>query len=357
MLGTQNLIENSEHCSLFSVMRLKFCLVVIGVVLLLGINGCSPAPTLDKHVLQGTTMGTYYRVTLFVEDSSVLAQLSKEIDATLEEVNQSMSTYIADSEVSRFNALEPGEFIDIQASTQNVIEEALRISRLTDGHFDITVAPLVELWGFGPSGQITKQPSREVVTDALARVGYQGLQLDGNRLTKITAGLGIDLSAIAKGFAIDQVANLLVTNGFDNWLIEVGGELRGSGSNLEKPWRIAIETPTLDGTLEHVVALCNEAIATSGDYRNFVEIDGQRYSHAIDASTGYPVRNRIASASVMHASAMTADALATALLVMQAQEAERFARAHQLDVYLILRSDDADSYSVIKTGEFATFCQ
>ncbi len=245
------------------------------------------------------------------------------ITKQLEDVNRLMSTYRADSEVSRFNSSQSTEWFEVASETADVVTCALEFSKASDGAFDVTVAPLVNLWHFGPDKSNADQlPTQEQIASALQHVGYGKLHVehDPPALRKDDPQLQIDLSAIAKGYAVDQVARALSATGISSFLVEVGGEVvvRGKKSNGE-PWHVGIVRPTPDEmAYDEVAAISDIAMATSGDYRNFFVVGGKRYSHTIDPQTGCPVENPMASASVIAPDCTTADALATAVMVLGA---------------------------------------
>jgi thiamine biosynthesis lipoprotein len=316
------------------VNKLNACLLLVFLTFL---QACSPAP----QSLSGQTMGTSYNVKYFGEPRP---ELNAAIDARLQELNAQLSTYRDDSEVSRFNAAAANEWFAVSASTADIVASALAISRQSDGAFDITVGPLVDLWGFGASDYRNSPPPVADIESRLAAVGYQNIavQTTPPALFKTRADVAIDLSAIAKGYAVDEVGKLLDTAGLNAWLVEVGGELRTRGSKPNgADWQVAIEKPVPgQRSVQRIIALRDAAIATSGDYRNFFEFDGVRYSHSINPLTGWPVQDGIGSVSVIAASAMTADAWATALLVMGEAEALRLAEEQQLAVNLVLYNAD-----------------
>lgn len=324
------------------------------IVVVLFASACEKPPKNQLYIFDGQTMGTYYRVSIVASPELQVDSLIDLVEQELEGVNQSMSTYLASSEVSRFNRASAGEVIELSEPTAAVVDEALTISTLSLGAFDITVGPLVRLWGFGADGSTERRPDEQTLLETLIAVGREKIELDGRRLLKSNAATEIDLSAIAKGYAIDQVGDLLREQNLTNWLIDVGGELLASGENLDRTWQIAIEKPSVSGGIEQVVELRNQAIATSGDYRNYVLLDGNTYSHAIDPATGYPVRHSLASVSVLHERAATADALATALLIMGTEKALQFAETQNLSVFLISRAQTEGKFNITKTGEFTS---
>ena len=309
-------------------------------------------------VITGPTMGTTYAVTLHLADVEIdAATLQSQIDNLLERINGQMSTWRADSELSRFNnSRDPGWF-PVSAETAYVVEAAAAISALSDGAFDVTVGPIVNLWGFGPEGNNAGPPSEEQIQGTMARVGYRNLAVRASpsALRKQHPEVHVDLSAIAKGFAVDEVARLLDERQIQSYLVEIGGELRARGSKADgSPWRVAIEQPQSgERSAQSIVALRDHAIATSGDYRNYVEKDGKRYSHTINPRTGWPIVHGLASVSVITASAMRADALATAIMVMGPEEGYRLAVDEALAVQLIIRS--GDELRVMATPQFESF--
>ena len=223
------------------------------------------------------------------------------------------------------------------------LENALAISRLSDGAFDITVGPLVNLWGFGPDGQVTRPPDPATLETVMQSVGYEGLatRCETPAVRRSVAGLYIDLSGWAKGLAVDELALLLDAQGHDNYLVEVGGELRVSGHNATREkWAIAVEAPSTTERRPHsILRVTDTSVATSGDYRNYFEFDGRRYSHTIDARTGWPVSHSLAAVTVVSESAAFADAMATALLVLGPDAGPELATRLELAGYFLVRRD------------------
>ena len=289
-------------------------------------------------------MGTAYRVKVVAPSLSDAERddLARVISGELENVNRKMSTYQDGSELSRFNHASATDAFALSSDTLCVFTEAARVSELTAGAFDITVGPLVDAWGFGPA-KPERTPTEEELAALRESVGWRTILIDATAGTvrKTHAATRCDLSAIAKGYAVDRVSEALTRLGRQSHMVEVGGEVRTAGRNAAgEPWRIAVEKPFAGSTaLQRVVRLGDDAMATSGDYRNFIERDGIRYSHTIDPRTGRPVMHRLASVSVLHKSCMTADALATALMVMGEEEALTFATNHELAVLLLIRED------------------
>ena len=289
-------------------------------------------------------MGTSWSVT-YGDGSGVLGpqEISELIVERLEAVNASMSTYRDDSELMLFNQSGVGESTLLSGDLQAVLGAALVVGEASGGAYDVTVAPLVNLWGFGPDGPAQGVPSVAKIKAVLATVGQQHLQLDDTGTVVKSQPVQVDLSSIAKGFGVDAVAQILEDAGVTDYLAEVGGEMRLAGlSPRGDAWRVAIESPEPG---QRSVALAfsatDIAVATSGDYRNFFEVDGTRYSHSIDARTGWPVRHDLVSVTVLHESAMWADAWATALTAVGPDGALSVAQQRGLAVYLIRRQADA----------------
>ena len=304
----------------------------------------SPNERLPEYELAGQTMGTTYSVKLVAPDENIdRIDLGERLHEQLVSIDGSMSTYDQNSELSRFNAAESTDWIDVSAELCGVISSALDLSSRTDGAFDITVGPLVNLWGFGPEGAISVPPADDQITAARSRIGFEKVSTDCGlpAIKKDQTDIYVDLSAFAKGYAVDQSAELLEANDVANYLVEIGGELRVGGHNAAgKPWAIAVEKP-LDNTREvqSVMNLTNSAVATSGDYRNFFEYDGNRYSHTIDPRSGRPVTHEGASVTVVSDSAADADALATALLVLGPDDGLKFAANQGIAANFLVRTD------------------
>ncbi len=297
-----------------------------------------------EKTITGATMGTTYTVKVVVREGEGTAgdRLDVMIGNLLGGVDNTMSTYIDSSEVMEFNRHGAGD-IAVSGDLLEVVAEAQRVARLSGGAFDVTVGPLVDAWGFGPRG-FTDPPSDESIGRLLAVTGFEhiGVDRDHSLLTKGSEDVQIDLSAIAKGFAVDRVAGALIRDGFADFMVEVGGEVRAHGRNAERRvWRIGIERPQEGGRSIHtVVALPDLALATSGDYRNFIVRDGVRVSHAIDPRIGRPISHDLASVSVIQANCMTADAMATALEVLGPVDGMELAASHDIPALFLVRLAD-----------------
>ncbi|SDL63693.1 thiamine biosynthesis lipoprotein [Modicisalibacter muralis] len=309
-------------------------------VLLVSLAGCEKQP--EAHRFRGPIFGTGYHVTLYTDSSDFDREaIDAGILAELERVDALMSTYRDDSELSRLNRAPVGVPMFVSPATAEVLRESLRIARLSEGAFDVTVGPAVNLWGFGPQDRLDKVPDDDALAAALARIDFRALHLDDGQLTK-SKPVYIDLSGIAKGYATDQVAEYLEAQGIEDYLVEIGGEIRTHGEKPDgSPWRVAVEKPvSTERSVQRVVELGNAAVATSGDYRNYFESNGIRYSHTIDPRTGRPIDNRVASVSVIAERCATADALATAFTVMGAKAGLELAERENIAVYFIVRTDD-----------------
>ena len=318
---------------------MKKWLVVLASLLVLA--GCGQS--VEQVHLSGPTMGTTYNIKYIEqEDLPTPNALQSEIDRLLEEVNDQMSTYRKDSELSRFNQHQTNEPFEVSPQTATVVKEAMRLSGLTLGALDVTVGPLVNLWGFGPEARPDVVPSDEELAARKAYTGIEHLSLDGNKLQKDIPNLYVDLSTIAKGWGVDVVANYLQSEGIMNYMVEVGGEMRLKGINREgTPWRIAIEKPTVsERSIQEIIEPGDMAIATSGDYRNYFESNGVRYSHIIDPETGTPIRHKVVSVTVLDKSSMTADGLATGLMVLGEERGMQIANENNIPVFMIVKTDD-----------------
>jgi thiamine biosynthesis lipoprotein len=293
----------------------------------------------------GLTMGTSYTVKLVEPPPSLdLPRLAEEIQRRLDGIDALMSTYRPDSELSRLNQYEGSQWFAVSPQTAAVIDEAIRVGRLTDGAFDVTVGPLVELWNFGPrKGTRDRVPSAAEINAARRQLGLDALEvrLSPPAVRKTRKDVRVDLSGIAKGFAVDQLAEHLELRGVHNYLIEVGGELRAEGRNHHKtPWQVAVESPVAGiRSVERVVPLDGAAMATSGDYRNYFEQDGVRYCHIIDPRSGRPITHRLASATVIAPACSRADAVATALMVLGPEAGYELAQREKLAVLLLVKTD------------------
>lgn len=302
------------------------CFLLIFAMLTMLFSGCQKSCT-DKPPhefrITGLTMGTFYSVVIATHDQHPKiskAELKKQIDARLEEICDIFSTYRPQSTISRFNRSTSTEKMVVDSELAHVVERAIAISTLTNGAFNVALDPLIDLWGFDKSGRITKKPDQAAIREALRLSDPSKIKLEGRAIRKADGRMSINLSGIAKGWAVDDIANFLGEQGFANFMVEIGGEIVTRGDNSRKqPWVIGIENPRFIGDQAKFIArveLQNKALASSGIYLNFFIEDGIKYSHIIDPRTGYPLRHGLVSVTVIASDCMTADALATAAMVM-----------------------------------------
>lgn len=321
-------------------LRALFALALM-LLLTLQLSSCQRAPTV--HSLTGPTMGTAWHIKVVGLPAGMsLPQLQQELQLILENINQQMSTYIPDSDLSRFNRAQAGSWQVLPADFYQVLDYALRLAQDTGGAYDPTVGPLVNLWGFGPDKARLQAPSAQEIEAARVRVGWQRVVLDPAQRAAQQAGhVYVDLSSVAKGYAVDKLADYLLARGLNNFLVEVGGELRANGHKPDgSGWKVAVEKPVPGlRDVERVLTLDSGAVATSGDYRNFFEQDGQTFAHIIDPRTGLPVDHMTASVTVLAETCAEADALATALTVLGPEQGLAFAEARQLAVLFIVRTE------------------
>lgn len=315
-------------------LMLAFCCVVVGC-------GWSERPTQTGGSIFGTTWSlTYLDAPATVTDAEVRAS----VEAAFAIVNESMNHYDPDSLISVFNRLPVNSPVEVDWDFAYVLSAALAMTDISDGAYDVTVSPLSDLWGFGPTGP-TAFPEEEAISAVLEQVGARHLQWqpEVRRLSKLVPAVALDFSSLAKGYAVDLAADALDELGVARYMVEIGGEVRVRGrSPRGDAWRIAIERPEpgVRGGFQAALALVDTGVATSGDYRNFFEHEGARYSHLIDPRSGYPVQHDVVSVTVVHGSAMMADAWATALTVMGSTEAMAVAEERDLAVYLITQSGE-----------------
>ena len=315
-------------------------------------SGCGMHDSQRQITWRGQTMGTSFTVKLIADaDADGKDAVLAEIEAALAAINAQMSTYDPDSELSRWNAARTSDWIPVSAEMVAVVCEAVRIGGLTEGAFDVTLDPLVRLWQFGPGelGSITSEetktvPSQEDIEKKLRLVGYSKIhaRLDPPSVRKELAEMQVDLSGIAKGFGVDRVAAVLQRHDYHNYMVEIGGEVRTSGHNLAgRPWKIGIESPTSGiRKIDSVVTLGTCSMATSGDYRNYFEQDGVRYSHLLDPRSGRPITHRLASVTVLAETCAEADALATGLMVLGPKAGFDLAQSHDMAAAFVVRTGD-----------------
>ena len=301
-------------------------------------------------------MGTTYSITLpRLPENLDAVEMQQEIDARLARVNREMSTYEAESTISRFNRSDSTDWVEVSPAFVEVTRAALELSRLSDGAYDITIAPLVELWGFGVDLRADDRvPADDEIALALEKTGYRRLELRPSppAIRKLDPELTIDLSSIAKGYGVDVLAEYLESLGLEDFLVEVGGELRARGlSHRGDRWRIAVEKPVVgERSVQRTIEIDGQGVATSGDYRNYFERNGIRYSHIIDASTGKPISHSLASVTVLADTAMRADGWATMLLLLGEEAGYELARQREIAAYFIVAQ--APGFATRETAEF-----
>lgn len=340
------------------------CLILLFSFFLL--QACSQELPISK--ISGPTMGTEYHISWVTEVSSESERsaesidVQSQIDEILRTLNKSMSTYDPESELSLLNTNSPSDWQQISEHLFRVLAMSESIHQRSHGAFDVTVGPLVNLWGFGPNKHLKKVPDVNEVNALLANIGAEAIKLreivssqsDGIKKFEVNVASKryIDLSAIAKGYAVDVLGEYLEGRGINRYLVEVGGEILARGVKAkDTPWRIAIEAPTDNTrTAQIIIPLSDVGIATSGDYRNFFKQDGKRFSHTIDGRSGYPVTHGLASVTVLHKSVAIADAWATALTVLGAEEGLKVAQQQGLLAFFIQRDDNGFKQSM--TSQF-----
>jgi len=313
----------------------------LALVAAVALCGCSPQQA-DPVVFDGLTMGTTYTVKITPPLPVDRAELAAGIAAALDGVDGRMSTYKPDSELSRLNSNPSLDWLPVSPVLADILGVATEISRLTDGAFDITVGPLVNLWGFGPGDRPRQVPDDAILAATRLHVGHGLIELDARipAIRKLAADLYLDLSGIAQGFGADAVGKYLSARGVKNFMVDVSGEILARGVNpAGQPWRIGIERPVMaEGSIERIVSLHDVAMATSGDYRNYFEQGGIRYSHLIDPVTGRPITHRLASVSVLANTTTQADGLATGLMILGPERGYEMAMREKLPALFIMRT-------------------
>ena len=317
-------------------MRWRLC----GLVVLIGaLSGCGNGDSMESF--GGPTMGSSYSIKyLRHADLPAPADVRVQVEKVLAEVDQQMSTYRSDSDIQRFNVLPANHCQKMPAPILELVRVGERLSSLSEGSFDLTVEPLLNLWGFGPQAREEKVPSAEALAEVQRRVGHTHLSIDGDQLCK-DAAVEVDFNSIAAGYAVDTIAARLEALGIRNYLTEVTGELKAAGKKLDgSPWRIALEEPRDDQQVaKRIIAIDGYGVSTSGDYRNYFQQNGQRYSHTFDARTGAPVLHTLASVTVIHPSALMADGLSTLLLILGPERGWDYAEAHGIGAFFVMRAD------------------
>lgn len=323
-------------------------------------NSSAPsASTSAATVLEGKTMGTFWRVSVINLDNEKSEALRKKVQAQLDADDMLLSTWKNDSALMQFNhsaSLSPWPVSEAMA---DIVTESLRVGAKTQGAMDITVGPLVNLWGFGPDKQPVKTPDQAQIEAAKARTGLQHLkvinQSGSQYLQKDITGLFVDLSTVGEGYAADHLARLMEHEGISRYLVSVGGALVSRGMNADgKPWRVAIQKPTdRENAVQAIVDINGHGISTSGSYRNYYELDGKRISHVIDPQTGRPIEHKLVSVTVIAPTALEADAWDTGLMVLGTEKAKQVVREQGLAVYMIFK--EGDSFKTWTSPQFESF--
>lgn len=328
----------------------KYPGVCLFLIALLICFHCTKVEKMGKlQVIRGQTMGTFFTIKYITESNKpgnseeTRQKIAAGIENTLLQVNRQMSIYMPDSEISRFNRYPHTDWFTVSADLAKVVDQALNVSRSSGGAFDITVGPLVNLWGFGPEQKPKEIPPEEKIKERIQFIGYRKLsvRLSPPALKKAIPAVYCDLGGIAKGCGVDKVAEYFDSLGIENYLIEIGGEVRARGEKeTGSYWRLGIASPDGGPGIEKAFPLKNAALATSGDYHNYFEQDGVRYSHTIDPATGRPITHKLASVTVIHDSCTIADALATAINVLGPEKGYDLAVKENLPVFLIIKGKD-----------------
>ena len=326
-------------------------------VLIVIFSGCKKQNR--EIAITGNTMGTTYTIKIIdnLQQNIDIDIVKGRVDSALQTMNQQMSTYIPDSEISQFNRSTSKDWFTVSTDFYDVIVEAQKISKLTNGAFDITVAPIIDLWGFSKNllQNDWQPPNDQEIKETIRSIGFNNIVIGKNSIKKINFNTKIDLNAIAKGYGVDVVFELIKDMGYTDILVEIGGEVSCSGFNGKGEfWKIGIDKPILDALpgmeLQTVISLDNQALATSGDYRIYFEFNGELFSHMIDPTTGYPTKNAVASVSVTAPNCITADALATALMVMGLDGIKLINLMEEVEGMLIIRTDNNELNSVESFG-------
>ncbi|MGX6576585.1 FAD:protein FMN transferase ApbE [Klebsiella quasipneumoniae] len=327
-------------------------------------SGCDSAttpatPASTATVLDGKTMGTFWRVSVIGVDEAKAQALRAKVQAQLDADDRLLSTWKNDSALMRFNHAADTRPWPVSEAMADIVTLSLRIGAKTDGAMDITVGPLVNLWGFGPDKQPVATPDAQAIAAAKARTGLQHLQVinqSGRQfLQKDIPDLFVDLSTVGEGYAADHLARLMEQEGISRYLVSVGGALVSRGMNGEgKPWRVAIQKPTdRENAVQAIVDINDHGISTSGSYRNYYELDGKRISHVIDPQTGQPITHKLVSVTVIAPTALEADGWDTGLMVLGPEKAQQVVREQGLAVYMIVK--EGEGFKTWMSPQFRTF--
>ena len=337
----------------------RYLLPLFASLLLVACDTPPSAQDSNALVLEGKTMGTVWRVSLAGVDATRREKLQTAIQQQLDQDDHELSTWKQDSVLSRFNQYQGTAPQPVSNNMADIVTTALRIGQLTEGAMDITIGPLVNLWGFGPQKQPQHTPDAQQIAAARQQTGLQHLQVidhaDQSWLQKDLPALSLDLSTVGEGFATDHLARLMEQEGINNYLVSVGGAVLTRGQNAQhRAWKVAIQKPTdRENAVQAIVDLQGHGISTSGSYRNYYELDGKRISHVIDPLTGQPIQHRLVSATVIAPTALEADAWDTGLMVLGEDKAKALALKQKLAVYLIYKQ--GDKFVSWMSPQFAAF--
>lgn len=310
------------------------------VLVVFAVGGCARPPAAE---FGGATQGTTYHIVVVAElNAAERAKLQGHIEQRLADIDRALSNYRSDSELNRFNAAPAGQWLPLGADLYRVIKASQDVSAQSSGAFDITIAPLIDLWGFGPGGRHDRLPADDAINEARSLVDYRQLEVDpATPRARKHRSLRIDTNGIAQGYTVDCLAAILQALGYRNFMVEVGGELRLAGSNVDGvPWRIGIEEPGDGlGPVRQGIGGTDIGITTAGDYHDYFERDGVRYSHTLDPATGRPVAHKLASVTVIASDATYADGMDTALEVLGPERGYELAARLKIAAYFIVRTD------------------
>ncbi|MCC5878395.1 MAG: FAD:protein FMN transferase [Idiomarina sp.] len=325
---------------------------VLPFLLILLLSACSqPA---EPQTIRGNIFGTFFEVSIGAQHSDAdLAEIEDGVLAVLDEVDRQMSTYRDDSVLNQVNQAALDTAVNVEQELFFVLQRSEEMASTSGGAFDHTVGSLVNLWGFGPDGRIESRPSEQELQRRLDEVGYHFVILDSEAQTVTrTSDVFIDLSGIAKGYGVDAVSDYLSTQGIDNHLVNIGGDIYAMGMRTEDMrWRIGIEAPADDRqVIQHILPIQNIAMVSSGDYRNYFEHEGVRYSHTIDPTTGEPISHRLAAVTVLADNATDADGWATAIMVLGPERGLAFANQHNIPALLVYR--EGEGYESLMSQRF-----
>ncbi|BBQ83061.1 TPA: FAD:protein FMN transferase ApbE [Kluyvera ascorbata] len=339
---------------------LRMALLSVAIVLTGCDNASEPAaPKVTATVLEGKTMGTFWRVSVVGIDKDRAEALRNKVQTQLDGDDRLLSTWKNDSALMRFNHSQSTTPWPVSEAMADIVTESLRIGRKTAGAMDITVGPLVNLWGFGPDKQPVSTPTQTQIDAAKARTGLDKLTVinraDRQYLQKSIPDLYVDLSTVGEGYAADHLARLMAEEGISRYLVSVGGALVSRGMNGDgQPWRVAIQKPTdRENAVQAIVDINGHGISTSGSYRNYYELDGQRISHVIDPQTGRPITHKLVSVTVIAPTALEADGWDTGLMVLGTEKAQQVVREQGLAVYMIMK--EGDGFTTWMSPQFRAF--